>query len=65
LKLPYDSEAAMIRRTVRGLPQRRPAAIADLMIASIARTRAAAVVTHDTDGLEGYGLTMINPWTGF
>src|SRR5919112_477075 len=48
------------------LPHRRragrPAAMADLMIASIARTRAAAIVTRDTDGFEGCGLNVINHW---
>ena len=44
------------------MPQ-RPAATADLMIASIARVRGASMVTHDTAGFAGCDLTLIDPWT--
>lgn len=40
----------------------RPTATFDLMIASIARCRGASVVTRDTGGFAGCGLTLINPW---
>lgn len=39
------------------------AATADLMIASIARVRGASMVTRDTAGFAGCGLTLIDPWT--
>ncbi|MGE0260298.1 MAG: PIN domain-containing protein [Alphaproteobacteria bacterium] len=62
--LPFESDAAEIyaeifaaRRSVG-----RPAAMADLMIASIARSRSASIVTRDTSGFEGCGLTLIDPW---
>ena len=62
--LPFDSDAAVIygelfaRRRSAG----RPAGIADLMIASIARAHGAGVVTRDTGDFEGCGLALINPW---
>jgi hypothetical protein len=40
----------------------RPAAPLDLMIAAVARSRDASVVTRDVGGFEGCGLTVINPW---
>lgn len=62
--LSFDTDAAVIyaelfaRRRSAG----RPAAIADLMIASIARAHGASVVTRDTADFEGCGLALINPW---
>jgi toxin FitB len=32
------------------------------MIASVALSRGASVVTRDTSGFEGCGITLINPW---
>jgi hypothetical protein len=32
------------------------------MIAAVARSRDASVVTRDVGGFEGCGLTVINPW---
>jgi len=40
----------------------RPAATLDLMIAAVARSHGAGVVTRDASGFEGCGLTLINPW---
>src|SRR5947207_11669568 len=63
--LSFDTDAAVIyaelfaRRRSAG----RPAATADLMIASIARAHGASVVTRDTGDFEGCGLALINPWT--
>jgi predicted nucleic acid-binding protein len=37
--------------------------MADLMIASIARVKAASLVTRDVGGFEHCGLTVIDPWT--
>jgi len=62
--LPFDSDAAVIYGEVFALRRSagRPAAIADLMIASIARAHGANVVTRDTGDFEGCGLALINPW---
>ena len=62
--LSFDTDAAVIyaelfaRRRSAG----RPAATADLMIASIARAHGAGVVTRDTGDFAGCGLALINPW---
>jgi len=62
--LPFDTEAAVVytdifaARRSAGLP----AAMADLMIASIARVRSATVVTRDTAGFAVCGVTLIDPW---
>lgn len=62
--LPFDIDAASaytdlfaIRRAMG-----RPTAPFDLMIASIARSQKADVVTRNTVDFEGCGLTLINPW---
>jgi toxin FitB len=62
--LPFDSDAAVIYGELFALRRSagRPAGIADLMIASIARTHGASVVTRDTGDFEGCGLALINPW---
>lgn len=63
--LPFESDAAEIYAelfaTRRGAG--RPATTADLMIAAIARSCGATVVTRDTSGFEGCGLALIDPWT--
>src|SRR5271155_6265774 len=63
--LPFDSEAAIAYADVFSARRRagRPAATADLMIAAIARTKGASVVTRDTRDFEDCGLTLIDPWT--
>ena len=63
--LPFDSDAAVIYGELFALRRSigRPAAIADLMIASIARAHGASVVTRDTVDFEGCGLALINPWS--
>jgi toxin FitB len=63
--LPFDMDAAVIYAEffVMRRSAGRPAAIADLMIASIARAHGASVVTRDTGDFEGCGLTLINPWS--
>jgi predicted nucleic acid-binding protein len=62
--LPFDTDAAGAYAELFALRRRagRPAATFDLMIASIARARDAAMVTRDVGGFEGCGLTVINPW---
>jgi hypothetical protein len=63
--LPFDTEAAVVYADIFAARRSagRPAATADLMIASIARVRSASVVTRDTAGFAGCGLTLIDPWT--
>jgi hypothetical protein len=63
--LPFDTEAAVAYADIFAARRSagRPAATADLMIASIARVRCASVVTRDTAGFAGCGLTLIDPWT--
>jgi predicted nucleic acid-binding protein len=62
--LPFESEAAEIYAEIFAARRSagRPTAMADLMIASIARSRGASVVTRDTAGFENCGLTLIDPW---
>ncbi len=62
--LPFDTEAAAAYASIFAARRRagRPAATLDLMIASIAQSRGASVVTRDTSGFEGCGVTLINPW---
>ena len=62
--LPFDKEAAIAYASIFAARRRagRPAATLDLMIASIAQSRGASVVTRDTSGFDGCGVTLINPW---
>lgn len=61
--LPFDTDAAVIYAELFALRRSagRPAGIADLMIAAIARARSASLVTRHTGGFEEYGLTLIDP----
>jgi hypothetical protein len=62
--LPFDSTAAsayaeiIATRRLAG----RPTATLDVMIASIARTHGAAVVTRDSAGFDGCDVRVIDPW---
>jgi hypothetical protein len=62
--LPFDTKAATAYAEIFAARRRtgRPAATLDLMIASIARSHGASVVTRDTGGFEGCGIALINPW---
>ena len=40
----------------------RPAATLDLMVAAIALSHGASIVTRDVSGFEGFGLAVVNPW---
>jgi toxin FitB len=62
--LPFDTIAAAAHAALFAARRRtgRPAAIFDLMIAAVARSHRATMVTRDTGGFEGCGLTLINPW---
>jgi toxin FitB len=62
--LPFDPAAADacadIRAARKGMG--RPIAIMDGMIAAIAKTQGATVVTRDMRGLDGCGVPLVNPW---
>jgi predicted nucleic acid-binding protein len=62
--LPFDTAAAVAYAGLFAARERAgmPAATLDLMIGAIALTNGASVVTRDTGGFEGCGLTVINPW---
>ncbi len=63
--LPFDSDAAANYADIHAVRRRagRPVATIDLMIAAIARTRGAAVVTRNVPDFDLCGLRLINPWT--
>jgi predicted nucleic acid-binding protein len=62
--LPFDTDAAAAYADL--FAARRGAGLApaamDLMIAAIARSRGASVVTRDTGGFAGCGVTLVDPW---
>ncbi len=62
--LPFDSDAALLYADLFALRRRagRPTAPQDLMIAAIARSQDASMVTRNVGDFEGCGLTLINPW---
>ena len=62
--LPFDADAATAYAELYAARRKagRPPAPLDLMIASIARSRGATVVTRNTADFEGCGLTLIDPW---
>jgi toxin FitB len=62
--LPFDGEAATAYADIFAARRQagRPIATVDLMIAAIARSQGATVVTRDVKGFEGCGLALINPW---
>ncbi len=62
--LSFDTAAAAAYADIFATRRRsgRPIATLDLMIASVARANGATVVTRDTSGFEGCGLTVIDPW---
>jgi predicted nucleic acid-binding protein len=63
--LPFDTKAAASYATIFAARRQagRPAATLDLMIAAVARSHGASGVTRDIGGLEGCGVTLINPWS--
>lgn len=62
--LPFCSTSA--RNFARFLAERRrigrPAGMADMMIAAIACTHRAPVITRDVAGFAGIGIEVVNPW---
>lgn len=62
--LPFDTDATAAYAEIVAARRRtgRPTAPLDLMIAAVAVSHNASVVTHDTKGFEGCGVTLVNPW---
>ncbi|MEE3503557.1 type II toxin-antitoxin system VapC family toxin [Acidiphilium acidophilum] len=62
--LPFDTDATAAYAEVVAARRRtgRATAPLDLMIAAVAVSHNASVVTRDTKGFEGCGLTLVNPW---
>jgi predicted nucleic acid-binding protein len=60
----FDMKAAAAHADMFAARQRagRPASTIDLMIASVARSHGASVVTRDIRGFEDCGIPLINPW---
>lgn len=63
--LPFDAAAAIAYADIFAARRRAgwPIATLDLMIAAIARSHAATVVTRDSADFEGCGVTVVDPWT--
>jgi predicted nucleic acid-binding protein len=64
--LPFDRHAACEYAGLFAAKRQagKPIATLDLMIAAVARSRGANVVTRDSGGCEGCGLSVTNPWAG-
>jgi predicted nucleic acid-binding protein len=62
--LPFDMEAAVAYADIFATRRRagRPTAMLDLMIASVARTNGASIVTRNIADFDGCGVEVINPW---
>jgi|SRR5208282_4918207 len=62
--LPFNMDAAIAYADIFAAHRRAglSTATVDLMIASVARSHNASVVTRDISGFEACGLTVINPW---
>lgn len=62
--LPFDETSAELYAEIFAARKQagKPTATTDLMIAAIARSQDASMVTRNTGDFEGCGLTLINPW---
>ena len=62
--LPFDSDAALAYADLFAARRQagRPAATIDLMIAAIARSQGASVVTRNVADFHGFGVAVIDPW---
>jgi hypothetical protein len=62
--LPFDMEAAIAYADIFAARRRagRPTATVDLMIASVARSQGASVVTRNVADFEECGVAIVNPW---
>ena len=64
--LPFDMTAAAAYAEIFANRRRagRPAATADLMIAAVARSHGASIVTRNVSDFEECGIAIVNPWGG-
>jgi predicted nucleic acid-binding protein len=64
--LPFDMAAAVAYADIFAARRRagRPASTVDLMIASVARSQGASVVTRNVADFGGCGVAIVNPWDG-
>lgn len=64
--LPFDMSAAASYAVIfaERRRMRRPAGTVDLMIAAIARSNGASVVTRNVADFEGCGVRVVDPWIG-
>ncbi len=62
--LPFEMKAAAAYADIFAVRRRagRPTATVDLMIAAVARSHGASVVTRNVGDFDECGLTIINPW---
>lgn len=62
--LPFDHAAAQAHARLKGDRDRagRPLGGYDAMIAAIARTHGAGIVTRNVDDFEGCGVAIVDPW---
>jgi toxin FitB len=62
--LPFDMDAAVAYADIFTARRRagRPAATVDLMIAAVARSQGASVVTRNVTDFEECGVGIVNPW---
>jgi predicted nucleic acid-binding protein len=62
--LAFDAGAAVAYAAIFAARRRmgRPAATVDLMIAAIARSHGASVVTRNVGDCEGCDIAVVNPW---
>ena len=63
--LPFDSAAAKAYAVIAAARRAagHPINHADCQIAAIARSTGASVATRDSDGFQGCGIDVINPWS--
>lgn len=64
--LPFDMDAAAAYAEIFAARRRagRPSATVDLMIAAVARSRSASVVTRNVADFDECGVAVVNPWKG-
>lgn len=62
--LPFDTKAAAAYAQIFAERRRTgpPRSTFDLMIAAVARSHGASVVTRDIGGFEGCGIALVDPW---
>lgn len=62
--LPFDMAAAVVYAEVLAMRRRagRPVTTVDLMVAAIARSQGASVVTRNVADFTGCGVAIVDPW---